>query len=321
MLPDSLFQQETPVADGRHVAILLATYQGGKYLAEQLDSIAKQSHREWSVWASDDGSTDSTWEILNVYQKRWGEGRLHIRRGPQKGFAGNFLSLVCDHEIQADYVAFADQDDIWLPDKLDRALNFLEPLSPSLPGLYASRTCLVDENGQRIGLSPPSKRPPAFANALVQNFASGNTMVMNAAARRLLINSGAEADIGLHDWWAYLLVSGAGGYVVHDPQPTVRYRQHASNLIGMGSGWRQLIQRCRTFWAGGHKRQVQRNLEALVPLSASLTDENRLRLHTFAASRARRGPYRLFGLWRSGVHRQTLLGTLSLWLATILNKT
>jgi len=95
------------------VAILLCTYHGQRYLAEQLDSFAAQSHSNWEVWASDDGYEDYTHGILEAYQQKWSNGRLSIHFGPAEGFAANFLSLTCKARIDADYYAFSDQDDIW----------------------------------------------------------------------------------------------------------------------------------------------------------------------------------------------------------------
>ena len=104
--------------DQASVAILLATFNGEKFLAEQLDSLQAQSVKNWRLYVSDDGSTDSTVDIIKRYQEAWGSDKLHYRLGPQKGFAQNFLGLACDPEIKADFYAFCDQDDFWLPKKL-----------------------------------------------------------------------------------------------------------------------------------------------------------------------------------------------------------
>jgi glycosyltransferase involved in cell wall biosynthesis len=101
--------------EDRSVAILLATYNGGKYLASQLESLELQVHQNWFVIASDDGSSDNTLKILEEYQDRWPEGKLTIRIGPQQGYCMNFLSMTCDNSISADFYAFCDQDDVWLP--------------------------------------------------------------------------------------------------------------------------------------------------------------------------------------------------------------
>ena len=108
------------------VAILLCTYHGQQYLVEQLDSFAAQSFSNWVVWASDDGSQDDTHTILETCRDKWRDDRLSIQFGPAKGFVANFLSLTCNANIQADYYAYSDQDDIWEADKLQRAVDWFQ---------------------------------------------------------------------------------------------------------------------------------------------------------------------------------------------------
>lgn len=193
------------------VAILLCTYHGQHYLAEQLESFAAQSHKNWEVWASDDGSQDETHAILKAHQEKWPEGRLSIHFGPAEGFAANFLSLTCKASIEADYYAYSDQDDVWEADKLERAVRWLETIPPNMPALYCGRTRLVDADNNEIGLSPLFSKLPSFANALMQNIGGGNTMVFNNAARALLREAGEDTPVITHDWWAYMVVSGCGG--------------------------------------------------------------------------------------------------------------
>ena len=110
-------------AHSSHVAILLCTHQGARFLTRQLDSLAAQTYSDWRVWVSDDHSTDGTLEVLENYRKKWGEDRICWVRGPGKGFVANFLTLACTAGIQSDYFAFCDQDDLWDPDKLEVAMN------------------------------------------------------------------------------------------------------------------------------------------------------------------------------------------------------
>ncbi|TDO10653.1 glycosyltransferase family 2 protein [Halomonas ventosae] len=301
-----------------HVAILLCTYQGEAYLAEQLDSIAAQTHPHWTLWVSDDGSSDGTTRILEHYQRRWGRQRLRLRLGPQRGFAANFNSLLADADIQADAFALADQDDIWHADKLARAVAWLATAAAEAPSLYAARTRLVDAKGFPIGLSPPC-RAPGFANALVQNIASGNTMVLNAAARRRLVEAGLP-EVGLHDWWCYLWISGIGGLVYFDPDPCLDYRQHGGNQIGMRAGWSSIWPRVKRLWQGQHRQHLDSQLNALQARQAWLTPSHRQQLQCFQAARRQRALARLYGFWRAGVYRQSRLGQWALYVAAILNK-
>ena len=302
------------------VAILLCTLRGHDYLREQLDSIVRQAYKSWSVWVSDDGSDRSTHAILDEYQASLGSSRFSILCGPAKGFATNFLSLACNANIDADYYAYADQDDIWESDKLTQALQWLEGISADVPALYCARTRKVDADNQEIGFSERWSRPLSFANALVQSIASGNTMVFNRAACDLLRIAGPDIEIAAHDWWTYQLVSGSGGRVFHDIRPTVRYRQHSDNLIGTNGTSSARIHRLHMLLKGRFRNWSQMNIVALQTMRAHLTTENQTRLDDF--SKARQGGLfaRLAALRRSGVNRQTRLGNLGLFAAVILKK-
>ncbi len=144
--------------------------------------------------ASDDGSTDATAAILSDFLDRFGSLQVKICNGPKRGFVANFLSLACDRSIAADYYAFSDQDDVWEPQKLSRAVTWLETIAPNVPAMFCSRTRLIDEDGQECGFSPLFRRKPAFRNALVQSIAGGNTIVFNDAARQLLMSCGREVQ-------------------------------------------------------------------------------------------------------------------------------
>lgn len=302
------------------VAILLCTYRGQQYLAEQLNSIAAQSHSNWEVWVSDDGSTDDTHKILMDYQQKWSAGRLFIGSGPGIGFAANFLALTCKPTIEADYYAYSDQDDIWDADKLERAVRWLETVSKDTPALYCSRTRLVDAENKEIGFSPLFLKSPSFANALMQNIGGGNTMVFNNAARIILREAGGDLSVITHDWWVYMAVAGCGGKVFYDSEPSLRYRQHGGNLVGMNATWLARLQRIRMLWQGHFRSWNDSNISALRTLSHRLTPENKKNLERFAKARDANLIPRLINLKRSGIHRQTLLGNLGLVAAAIFKK-
>ena len=302
------------------VAILLCTYHGQHYLAEQLDSFQAQSHSNWEVWASDDGSEDDTHAILEAYQQKWPTGRLSIHFGPAEGFAANFLSLTCKANIEADYYAYSDQDDVWESDKLERAVRWLETVFPNIPALYCSRTRLVDAENNEIGLSPLFSKPPSFANALMQNIGGGNTMVFNNAARALLREAGEATPVITHDWWAYMVVTGCGGKVFYDSYPSLRYRQHDGNLVGMNTTWAARFKRIRMLWEGRFRNWNDSNIAGLRKLQQKLTPENRETLERFANARQMSLVPRLLHLRRSGIYRQTLFGNLGLVAAAIFGK-
>jgi len=309
-------------SQGSHseVAILLSTMQGRSYLREQLDSILNQTHTSWTIWASDDGSNDGTHTVLEEYQARLGKSRLTKLSGPAAGFVANFLSLTCNADIMADYYAYADQDDIWEADKLARALVWLQTIPIDVPALYCSRTRHVDVNNQDIGFSRRFAKAPGFANALVQSIAGGNTMVFNDAARRLLRMAGADVKVVSHDWWAYLLVTGCGGKVFYDSAPTVRYRQHATNLVGRNTSWSAGLVRARMLLGGHFRNWNDMHIAALETMRVHLTAENQCRLNEFSKARHSGFFARLAGMKRSGIYRQALLGNLGLIAAIIFKK-
>jgi len=305
--------------EGPLVSILLCTYNGARFLKQQLDSIQAQAHKNINIWASDDGSKDPTLDILNSYQSTWGKNKFHIATGPQKGFAANFLSLTCNTDINGDFFAFADQDDIWQTDKLSQALSQLQSLPADVPALYCARTQLIDEANNITGYSPLYKRRPSFNNALVQSLASGNTMVMNKAARDILCKIG-PVNIASHDWWAYMVVNGVGGVVLYDTQTRVLYRQHDQNVLGAPPGWRASRKRINLLLEGRFKRWNDINLEALQQTRELLTAENKATLDTFSKARSSRLLSRVTRVWLSGVYRQTIAGGLGLMFAAIIGK-
>jgi len=301
------------------VAILMCTKEGAAFLDQQLKSIAEQSHQNWILVASDDGSYDCTIAKLKQFAEAHNR-KVVIRRGPEEGACANFLSLANDPTIHADYFAFSDQDDIWQVDKLRRALEWLAQVPADVPGLYCGRTELMSMDGHSYGVSPLFTRPPAFQNALVQNLGGGNTMVFNRAAK-LILECAAATDVALHDWWVYQLVSGSGGMVYFDPQPMVKYRQHRDNLIGSNASWRERLLRLRMMLKGRFRDWNDKNMAALQQLPAHvLLSKNQAILELFAKARTGSVPKRLYNLTRSGVYRQTFLGDLGLVAAAVLRR-
>ena len=302
------------------VAILLCTHQGQRFLAEQLESFKKQTHSNWFLWASDDASDDETRKILSQFQDEIGCEKVSIIAGPNIGFCANFLNLTCNKEIETDFYAYSDQDDYWKSDKLERALKFLQSIPTSTPALYCTRTELVDATGKHIGFSPLFRKPADFKNALIQNVGGGNTMVFNQAARLLLIKAGATVQVVSHDWWIYQLISAAGGSVFYDPYPSLFYRQHENNLVGINSTWAARLKRIRMLWQGRFREWNSINIEELKKLDDLLTPENKKTLEQFEQARSKPLLLRLMEMKKSGVYRQTLLGNLGLIAAAVFGK-
>lgn len=297
------------------VAILLCTFNGARFLPAQLASFARQSFTDWRLFVSDDGSGDETLTIVTQQKDRLGTAPVSVRNGPRQGFVRNFLSLACDDSIAADYFAYADQDDVWEPEKLERAVAWLDTQPPQVPAMYCSRTTLIDEDGRKRGYSRAYRRTPSFRNALVQSLASGNTIVFNRAARRLLMLAGSTAKVPSHDWWTYLLTTAAGGTVYYDQIPQVQYRRHGQNVIGTNTGLRNRLHRLYMLSRGRFQRWSDLNVAGLTPFRPHMTPENRALFDLFCESRKRGFFGRQIGFLKSGVYRQTLLDDLGLVVA------
>ncbi len=302
-----------------HISILMATFNGGKFLSEQLQSIVDQTHTNWSLWIGDDGSTDDTLQIVTEFANSNPLRDITIIRQPGLGAGQNFMSLSrCSH-LPTGMIAFADQDDVWLPDRLARGVSALRAFA-SKPALYGSRTLIVDERLNHRGLSPLHNRPPGFRNAIVQSIAGGNTMLLNQAARDLLKAIPQDIHISMHDWWAYQIVSAAGGTVVYDPTPTLCYRQHANNLVGANRGALAQMRRMHAVVRNRLRDWNTRNLNALDLCRNFITKENQKLLNAFHEVRSHTGHRAVRMLRNSGIHRQTGVGDKSLKLAAFVGK-
>lgn len=225
------------------ISVLLSTYNGERFLNQQLESLYDQTFSNTRILVRDDGSSDTTVELI---EKERLQGRLEVLPGDKNiGPAASFLELLSRSEADSGFFAFCDQDDVWYPNKLDRAIKILGAIDSDTPALYFSRLKYVDDENNFIKLSPLPKVID-FGNALVENIATGCTVVLNRAARNLIVKSIPDKCL-MHDSWCYLVVS-CFGKVVFDEQPSIRYRQHSNNAIGAATSLLDnLIRRIKRF--------------------------------------------------------------------------
>lgn len=302
------------------VAILMGSYNGSKYIGQQIESIASQTHANWRLVVSDDGSTDDTLTQIEQHTQDWAPGQLTVRQGPRQGFCQNFLSMACDTMIRADMYAFSDQDDVWLPNKLQVAVEHIQQHAhPEQPYVYCGRTTYVRDNLKPYEQSTLFVYPRTFRNAMIQSIAGGNTMVFNQAAKKLIEQAGMVPTVS-HDWWLYQLVTGAGGRVFYDPATYILYRQHAAALVGGNTAFFARVKRIFMALQGRLGVWSDRNILALNQARHLLTPESREILDLFVRLRRSTLAQRFRMIEVCGLYRQTWRGTISLIVAAVFKK-
>ena len=226
-------QQQLPAP---RTFILLSTHNGAAHLRAQLDSLLAQTHTNWVLYWRDDASSDGTIELLNEFTEVVGDYRCTRINRPQERLwpAASFLTILraaLPAVGPSDLVAFADQDDVWLPNKVLRASSALGDIDHELPALYCARLEVVDAQLRHLTETAITAANCRFPASLTQNIATGCTIMLNRRAAELVANSRPPAA-SPHDWWCYLVVTAAGGSILVDNKLVALYRQHRGNFIG-----------------------------------------------------------------------------------------
>lgn len=251
------------------VQVLMSTYNGEKYLRQQLDSILEQNAVNVKIFVRDDGSSDATVSILEEYKRNY--NNIEYIAGGNIGVIKSFFATLEKVSLTADYYALADQDDFWLKDKLFRATEVLARKDNKLPLLYCSNQILVDQNLVELeeGIKKIAKTP-SFGNALVENICTGCTAVFN---QKLLLEARTHIPeyTVMHDWWLYLIAS-AFGKVHHDKEGYILYRQHTENVVGSKNTYGQEFKnRAKNFKK--HRGQVRKQAESFANSFGSILKE------------------------------------------------
>lgn len=228
---------QTSIAASDLVVVLLATFNGSRYLRQQLDSIAAQSHKRWRLVVADDGSLDDTLDVVRSFSKEQ-PGRVRVVEGDRVGSARDNFFRLLRVAGPAPYFAFCDQDDVWSNDKLERLVRECQDTSTDdSPCMVYSDLAVVDEH---LGLLNSSflqqirARPYQIShkNLLAENAIPGCAMLFNSTlAEIFLAREFNQASAIMHDWWIALLASTVGR-ISYVPVPLVNYRQHATNTLG-----------------------------------------------------------------------------------------
>lgn len=232
------------------IQVLMSTYNGQKHVREQLDSILTQTMQtksgcELELVVRDDGSRDETCQILAEYEEKY--DNVQIYREKNVGVIASFFDLIQKVGEDVDFIALSDQDDVWMPDKLECAVDCLSKDTTGRPLLYCGKPMLTDEELNPIpSIMYGDHVRPSFGNAMIENICAGCTAVLN---RKLieLVQVGTPAFTVMHDWWIYLIAS-CFGKVFFDPVPHMYYRQHGDNTVGVQMNyWNEFIARIKRF--------------------------------------------------------------------------
>lgn len=216
------------------VLVMMATYNGEKYVAEQIESVLSQEGVDVTLRISDDGSSDGTCSICEGFAER--DSRVRFRRNPaNKGLAKNFMDMVWEDGADGfDWYAFSDQDDVWLPEKLTRAIEALEERAPEGPALYYS-----DVENVGADLSGGTREYAAWASCahsllavLTVNWASGCTMVFNPALRTWILSYEPSSYDRIHDGWLHLAAMVSGTVVADLGHSYIKRRISGENQVG-----------------------------------------------------------------------------------------
>lgn len=239
------------------VQVLLSTYQGEQFLEEQMESLLRQTWKNLEILVRDDGSKDNTRKILEHYSENYENIRYYP--GKNIGVTKSFFELLAKSD--AEYVAFCDQDDVWLEHKIEAAVRKLKKAKG--PALYCSNKILVDQNLHPMKKQDRKQLRPGFGNAVVECICTGCTAVLNRELADMISARLPEHAI-LHDWWTYLAATYTGK-VIFDKHAYILYRQHEGNVVGAKGGFWGAVQSKAAYVRKNHGK-----------LKGQLTDFSRL---------------------------------------------
>ena len=238
--------------EDKKVTILMSTYNGEKYILEQLESLINQTYKKLKIIVRDDGSTDNTINIIKQVQKK--VNNITLIPGENVGFINSFFELL-SVDSNSDYYAYCDQDDVWMENKIERVVKFLSKTNEEKPVLYFSNSDYYDTNMNFLATAEKNKMY-SFRNSLVECVTQGMTMVINKFTKELIIKN-KPSNCLYHDWWTYMICSGFGE-IVYDDKSLVKYRRHNKSVTVEGKNPFQLLKfRIKKFIMGESLKQIK----------------------------------------------------------------
>lgn len=308
------------------VSIIMASYQGEKYISEQLKSFIKSNYQDWNLLICDDGSSDSTIDIIKKYVSLYPEKiRLHMNRnnlGFVKNFFGGLMLASGMPQTSAKYYMFSDQDDVWLADKMDKMVNRMKKMEKkhgeNCPLLIFSDALIVDDNLNILRASYHKSQKLNVRNLdlphmLMENKCSGCMMMVNSALVKKMKQIPEHARY--HDWWL-ALIAASFGHISYINQTTVMYRQHENNIVGNQDKKEYLKNRLRnlnkqkdTLRASRHQAEEFLNI-----YGEELTRQNKEIIRTFSRLHKVSWFRRRIDLFRYGYFKSTAIRNIGILL-------
>ena len=220
------------------VAILMATYNGERYISEQLDSLLSQTYTNWELFVHDDGSNDKTLDIISDYAEKYSE-KVTIITGPTTGCAKNNFFLLM-RNVSAPYIMCCDQDDVWCNDKIEKTMKCMkhteQTVGKNKPILIFSDLTVVDQDlrVKARSMNKIQKLNPQkikFKDVLIQNNVTGCTIMINRSCAQKALEVKDQNSVIMHDWWC-ALVAAKFGTITYIDESLILYRQHGDNSVG-----------------------------------------------------------------------------------------
>ena len=252
------------------VAVLLSSYNGEKYIEEQINSILEQTYLNIDIYVRDDGSTDKTLDILRKYEK---DNKIKLVVGQNLGFVNSFFELM-KLPKDAEYFAFSDQDDIWEKDKIERAVNILKKQKDNIPIMYYSNYDLYDEK-MKFKKHSLKRDNHSFCNSLVECVNVGMVTMLNKEAKKIILNNLPNNCLG-HDWWCYMVCQTFGD-VIYDDYISCKHRSHENNVSEVGKSFIRLqIFRIKSLLRNNYFKTIKCQIEDFKKyFYKELSDENK----------------------------------------------
>lgn len=298
------------------ITVLLAAYNGSKYVRQMIDSVLAQDYKDFLLVLSDDCSKDDTPQILDEYAARYPDKVVHYRSGLRFGNAQNHFLHLLQQFRSTPYIMFCDQDDYWHPDKITKTLQKMQEIEqPEIPAMVHTDLQVVDGQLQPMDASfmhfSKLKGDRLQLNALlVQNVVTGCTMMVNKPLADLACSHLPGDGILMHDWWLALIAAamGTAGYL---PEATIDYRQHGNNVVGAKNtrSVSYILKKLKNDGVRTAMAQTYTQAKIFTDCFGPLmTPENRLLVETYAAMGQKNGLTRriLFGkyrFWKCGLQR------------------